>query len=474
MSTPEDRLAALLREEAETVVPAGDGLARIRDRVAARRRRRWLWLPAAAAVTGGAVAAAFLLGGNGGRTTLVQTPATPGPSPTASAAPTVAGGGLDHAFENPAVWPFHSAQEIAQWRSTYPYADDKTALVQHYLQDVLAISGYTLAKPCESCDVVDIRVAGRKVGTAALERFLVDGAQVWTISTIGGTDLRITRPTLGEAVSSPTTVTGRITGVDEHVNLALVSQAGGTVATGGTQAGSAAPWSASLSWTDASWSYGAVVAETRSAKDGSLDRLTAVPVARDAATPAPAPAIWPFASAAQVSAWRADPSGKPWATDARAVAAHFLSDYLRLPGLTVGPGCASCLEIDVRTASTSAGTLHLVADSHASPVVYSVTGVDPPPGLSVTRPVSGQRVGTPVQVGGGITGVDESILVRLLSQAGKALGQTSAPAGSGRPWTASLPWSDRSWYTGALVLTTTSPKDGSVNRLAVLRVVRAP
>ena len=48
MSTPEERLAELLRQQAETVQPAGDGLSRIQRRVAGRRRNRWLLLPSAA------------------------------------------------------------------------------------------------------------------------------------------------------------------------------------------------------------------------------------------------------------------------------------------------------------------------------------------------------------------------------------------------------------------------------------------
>ena len=292
--TPEDRLAELLREEAAQVTPVGDGLARIQQRLTRRRRTRWLLLPGAAVATGAAAAAVVVLTGGGAGTTLTQDPTTQPPTtssspstpPTASAAPTVVGGGLDHAFENPALWPFTSAQEIATWRTDHPYAEDKTAVVRHYLQDVLGITGATLTKPCESCDVVDIRVAGHQVGTAALERFRLDGAQVYTISTVGGTDLKVTSPTLGEAVSSPTTVTGRITGVDEHVSLALLSQSGTTVATGGAQAGSAVPWSTRLTWTDTGWTHGGLVAKTFSAKDGTLNRLTAVPVMRGtAATP---------------------------------------------------------------------------------------------------------------------------------------------------------------------------------------------
>jgi hypothetical protein len=463
--THEERLSALLREEAETVLPAGDGLARIQARLAARRRSRWLLLPGAAALTAGAVAAAFVLSGGGSGTTLTQTPTTHGPTPATS--PTAVGGGLDHAFENPALWPFTSAQQIAGWRSTYPYANDKSALVQHYLQDVLSVSGFTLSKPCESCDVVDIAVAGHKVGQAALERFLLDGTQVWTISTIGETDLKLLAPGAGEAVSSPTTVTGRITGVDEHVNLALVTQAGATVATGGAQAGSAVPWTAQLSWTDNGWSHGAVVARTFSAKDGTLSRLTALPVMRGSAPAFPA-AIWPFASQAQVQAWQRDPSGRPWAADPHEVAVRFLRDYLRLTDVTVAAGCPTCVDLALRgTNGRPLGTIHLV---HQAEAAYSVTGVTPGSDLSVASPAAGQRVTSPVALRGTITGVDESIAVSLLSQAGAVLGRTTTAAGTG-PWSASLRWAGPAWYTGALVLTTDSARDGSTSRLVVVRVV---
>ena len=465
--THEERLGELLREQAQTVVPSGDGLARIANRVAARRRRRWALLPAAALVTGAAVAAAFVLGGGGTGTTLVQVPTTHGPRP--SAAPTVTGGGLDHAFENPALWPFTSAQEISAWRTTYPYANDKSALVSHYLQDVLGIPGTTLTRPCESCDVVDIAVAGRKVGQAALERFFLDGAQVYTISTIGGTDLTLLSPSAGEAVSSPTRVTGRITGVDEHVDLTLLSQAGAVLATGGAQAGSAVPWTAQLTWTDTGWTHAGLVAKTFSAKDGTLNRLTVLPVTRGDPSPgAFQPAIWPFASQAQVQAWMRDPSGKPWAGSAQDVATHFLHDYLGLTDVTSSQQCATCLDLDLRgTSGRSVGTLHLVQEAGA----YSVAGVSGPSGFDVAQPAAGQRVASPLTARGTITGVDESIVLSLLSQSGSLLGRASTPAGSGQPWSASLPWTGAGWYTGALVLTTDSAKDGSTSRLIVLRVV---
>jgi hypothetical protein len=286
MTTPEDKLAALLREQAETVVPSGGGLSTIQARVARKRRTRWAVLPGAALVTAAAVTAFFVFADADGRSALKQVPGpgtTPSVSETAHPAPspTVAGGGLDHAFENAALWPFTSAQQIAGWQTSYPYADDKLALVAHYLHDVLHLTGLTTSTTCESCDVVVISMGTRKVGEASLERFWVDGHEVFTISVIGETDLKILTPTNGDAISSPTAVTGLITGVDENVNLSLVTQTGQQIAAAGAPAGSAVPWNGSLTWADATWTHGGIVARTFSPKDGSLNRLTAIPVMRD-------------------------------------------------------------------------------------------------------------------------------------------------------------------------------------------------
>lgn len=96
------RLRDSLRAEADTVVPRGDGLMRIREGVAGRRSRIWWRAPstalAAAAVVGIAIGGSFVLnrGGDDGHqvanpTTTVPTP-TPStttslPAPTASTSP---------------------------------------------------------------------------------------------------------------------------------------------------------------------------------------------------------------------------------------------------------------------------------------------------------------------------------------------------------------------------------------------------
>ncbi len=83
------------------------------------------------------------------------------------------------------------------------------------------------------------------------------------------------------AVTTPLTVTGTLAqGVDENIRLTLLTQDGREVATGGAPAGREAPWSGTLTWTDTSWTYGAVIGQTFSPKDGALTRLFAVPVVR--------------------------------------------------------------------------------------------------------------------------------------------------------------------------------------------------
>ena len=59
-----------------------------------------------------------------------------------------------------------------------------------------------------------------------------------------------------------------------------------------------------------------------------------------------------------------------------------------------------------------------------------------------------------------------------MSATGRNLASTSTPAGSALPWDASLTWTDRSWTTAGLVAKTTSLKDGSVTRVAVVTVRR--
>jgi hypothetical protein len=117
MTTPEDRLAALLREQAETLTPGADGLAKIRARVATRRRTRWFVVPSAAVAAAVAVTSFFVFSGPDDKSSLTQVggpspsaspyfcyqPVADGPCPTPQTSPSA--GLVGQAFVA-AIWPF--------------------------------------------------------------------------------------------------------------------------------------------------------------------------------------------------------------------------------------------------------------------------------------------------------------------------------------------------------------------------------
>jgi len=128
-----DLLARALRAEAESIVPAGDGLTKIRGRVEQRRSRfRWL-IPSASVVTaaalGGIAFGAYSVSNNDDSLT-TDRPAhsqTASGGPTASAHPTTSssasastppGGQTVTGYQGDVtpVWPFRSAAEVTAWQ----------------------------------------------------------------------------------------------------------------------------------------------------------------------------------------------------------------------------------------------------------------------------------------------------------------------------------------------------------------------
>lgn len=284
-----DRLRDLLRSEAATIVPAGDGLARIRERIARRRRARLWVVPSAALATAAAVGAFFLLTPDTRRTATLQpgqTPSTSAPEPSTSHSPIPVvpdDGGMP--LEGAAIWPFTSQAQASQWSQEYPYAQNGLEVGRHFVSDFLGLEGVSVSEPCVSCGALELDVNGSQIGSITLARVGVGfagghGTQVYTVVRVRGLDLTIDSPKPGAGIASPTSVSGRAGQPDEHVALRLLSQAGKELASGGAQAGREVPWSTSLSWSSESWTHGAIVGVTRSAKDGALSRVVAVPVTR--------------------------------------------------------------------------------------------------------------------------------------------------------------------------------------------------
>lgn len=287
----EERLREILRAEATTIVPAGDGLAKIRERV--ERRRRWrLWLlPSAALATAGAAAAFFLFLPDDARKTQTLQPLNT-PTPTATTAPTPVPTTTNtptvqppDSWDGPAYWPFASEADLQYVADPVPdWLQDPLEVGKRLVRDVLELQGVTVTQQCVSCEVLGLKVGTDDVGEIQLGHYTVHGKRVFTVVSIGGTDLTVTSPSAGTAIVSPTRVTGRITGVDENVNLRLVAKDGSPLAQAFAPAGTPVPWSATLTWASRDWSTGAVLGTTGNFRDGAINRVVLVPVSRSTAT----------------------------------------------------------------------------------------------------------------------------------------------------------------------------------------------
>jgi hypothetical protein len=189
--------------------------------------------------------------------------------------------------------------------------------------------------------------------------------------------------------------------------------------------------------------------------------------------------LWPFVSVADAAAWQAayrSGGQQPWHLDATQTALSFTTGYL---GFT---------EVDQVVSSSVRGDEAWVAVGYQTPngdygvaaVLHLAkigTGQDTPwevvgsrdSTLTINRPSYGAKVGSPVTVAGRITGVDESIVVRVRQPSSeRPLGTApGVPAGGQRQ-----PWSTRVDFRGATdpVLTIVASTGGhllGVERFAV-------
>ncbi|MGW7433479.1 hypothetical protein ACWGIN_28550 [Streptomyces sp. NPDC054861] len=209
-----------------------------------------------------------------------------------------------------------------------------------------------------------------------------------------------------------------------------------------------------------------------SSADASATKSPTVPAPRG--TPPPGTRglhpMWPFATPAQARAWeRSYRSGghQPWHRDPEATALGFTRDYLgfadidKVTSRTVSGRHA---HIGVAPSGPEGGTaavIHLVRFGTGADAPWEVVGTDDTT-FSLTVPAYGALARSPLNVGGTITGVDESIRVEVRQPSSEAPLGTSpccTPGGG-----TDQPWNARVSFSGARdsVLTVVASTGGHV------------
>jgi len=164
----------------------------------------------------------------------------------------------------PMLWPFTNAAAVAAWKaaSTPGAADawhlDAGQTGLHFVRDFLGYTELdrvtsTTGSTTDAVVGVGSIVDGTNAATAGLLRLTRAGDQdPWEVVGTQDSDLTVTVPAIGQAVGSPMTVSGTITGVDESIAVALRSPTAAAVlgqvsgiGAGGTQQ----PWTASVRFT---------------------------------------------------------------------------------------------------------------------------------------------------------------------------------------------------------------------------------
>ena len=297
----EELLRTSLYDEAETIVPAGDGLSRIQGRVTTRRARAAWWHPMAAlggvAVVAVAGFAAYALTRSPAQPNSIKvgdgnTVPTPTPDTSAStpSAPVVS----KPTFPSSAFYPFTSEAAEQQWvaqdgPSKQPWVKDPALVAKTF------VAAFVQQPSVDQ--VVSTHLSGR-TAAVTLGRLFADGSntrkvpvttvqlarfdQAWLV--VGASDadgrLKLTDPKPGQTLTSPAIVSGPGYGVDENVRVDIRTVSGiartGTLPTVGF--GNGVPqWSTSVPFSSAD-PRGAVVVVELSAADGGPSRITAVGV----------------------------------------------------------------------------------------------------------------------------------------------------------------------------------------------------
>ena len=204
------------------------------------------------------------------------------PSPAAG---TVAQGSTTTSAPGLPLWPVIDDTGAEAWRTHpqgRPWGGDPAAVAQHFAADFLGLTGLAPGAPRASGGAAEVplTVAGRPVARVHLVRVGGHADSPWAVTGATSERLVVLSPAAEQAVTGTVPVRGTVIGVDEAVRTSLVTAGGRVIASTVTQAGSALPWQTRLAWTDKAWEFAALVAVTRSARDGSPSALSVTAVSR--------------------------------------------------------------------------------------------------------------------------------------------------------------------------------------------------
>jgi hypothetical protein len=202
----------------------------------------------------------------------------------------------------------------------------------------------------------------------------------------------------------------------------------------------------------------------------------------DAAAPVEHQLLWPFSTVDAAEEWQANEANSgsaAWHLDPEETALGFTTGYLGLTDVDQVVDAAveqNSAEVTVgyrgeTDRPTAAGVLRLVRLGTGEDAPWEVVGTKDE-NLTITEPGDGATVSSPLRVGGKITGVDESIRVRVHAPAQQTpLGEACcvAAGGENRPWTTTVPLTGSTTET-LTVVATTGGHIADVERFAVTGV----
>jgi hypothetical protein len=306
-SSFDELLRGAMAEEADGIVPAGDGLARIQQRIRNREGRvRWfrpaLALSSVAALAAAGVGVAVLVS-NSGNDKLAPTPGT-GTSlePTASSTDVPV---VDHGpFPAQAIFPFTTADAEQGWEQDYAsggtqWEADPTQVAQHWVQDFLDQPDVDRVISTTDDGTGKLVTLGRVLQAEGQNLFPVTAVHLskygsaWIVT--GASDpnsyLSFNTPTPGDEIVTPVAITGPGFGVDEAVQLdvrdatSTTSYGTATVSFGnGTGI-----WRQSINFNLPTSPVGVLVAVDHSPADGGPNRIAAEQVRFAPAEPSQPP-----------------------------------------------------------------------------------------------------------------------------------------------------------------------------------------